>query len=355
MNIIALFTENHSISYTAIIVTAAVVATVVCAVLTAISLKRSVAAVITCAGISSILALLCSRALYWYCAPEQFSGSLPMFSDMGSGGYCLAGAMIGVVLSAFITSRLRFSDGFLSLLDCIAPAAALGIGLGRLSGFVSNDDKGNLVFDNPKLQGLPLSVPVTDRATGAVRWQFASFFWESMAGFAIFAILMVMVFRCISKGTEAGVGDIAMAFLCLFGATQASLESTRDDVLHMRSNGFISMMQMVALIMILIPPVYYTVKGLRNGKRSAKIGSLLVKWVVIIAAVSGAGVAEYFIQRKGGLALMIYPVQMGLLLLTCVMTFLISRGFSVNITDAGLEAPCDEEAYEVAWYDRVDE
>ena len=246
-----------------------------------------------------------------------------MFTGLSLGGYCLPGAIVGVLLAVLLTRLLRMTDDVLALFDCIAPAAALGIAIGRLAGFFTNDDKGNYVFTNSRQQGLPLSVAVTDEVTGAVEWRFASFMWEAVAGMIIFAVLITMVIIRVLKDNKCPSGGLFMTFLCLFGATQAALESTRYDALHMRSNGFISMMQMFALIMLLVPPVFYTVADLKSRIGTKAKVSLAVFWVVILACLAGAGVAEYFIQRKGSYALQIYPAQMLLLLISCGMTWLI--------------------------------
>lgn len=325
MNEIAFFMETQNISYTAIIVTIAIVVSVICAVLTAVSMKRSAAAVMICAAMSMVFAPICARAMYWYCAPQQFGGITKMFTELNDGGYSLAGAMIGVLIAAAVTRLMNVTDDVLSLLECISPAAALGIGIGRLSGFFTNDDKGNMVFTNSALHGLPLSVAVEDEVTGVVEWRFASFMWEALAGFAIFAVLMTLIIRRMLSGRKGVRGDIFMLFLSLFGATQATLESTRYDALHMRSNGFVSMMQMIALIMLLVPPVYYTVRILKGRKNTdGVLGKVLLKWLAVVACLAGAGVAEYFVQRKGTLAMMIYPIQLLLLLAAAGVTWMLA-------------------------------
>lgn len=325
MNEIAFFMETQNISYTAIIVTIAIVVSVICAVLTAVSMKRSAAAVMICAAMSMVFAPICARAMYWYCAPQQFGGITKMFTELNDGGYSLAGAMIGVLIAAAVTRLMNVTDDVLSLLECISPAAALGIGIGRLSGFFTNDDKGNMVFTNSALHGLPLSVAVEDEVTGVVEWRFASFMWEALAGFAIFAVLMTLIIRRMLSGRKGVRGDIFMLFLSLFGATQATLESTRYDALHMRSNGFVSMMQMIALIMLLVPPVYYTVRIFKGRKNNdGALGKVLLKWLAVVACLAGAGVAEYFVQRKGTLAMMIYPIQLLLLLAAAGVTWMLA-------------------------------
>jgi len=112
-----------------------------------------------------------------------------------------------------------------------------------------------------------------------------------------------------------------MAFLSLYGASQATLESTRYDALRMRSNGFISVMQLAALVMLLLPLIYYSVKCVRTERRFRPI---LLFCVIAVAALADAGIAEYFAQRKTGHVMMIYPLQLVSLLVCSLMTLLIA-------------------------------
>lgn len=324
MNGIALFMEKGSVSYTALFVCLGAAAALICTIITAVMNRRRLAETLIFASVSMVTAPLLSRIVYWYCCPEQFDGFFSAFTGFGSGGFSLVGAFAGVLLAALIVRLAGFCDNLPALLDSIAPGAALGIAIGRLGGFFSDDDKGNYIFTDEKYHGLPLSVSVQDSVTGSVEWRFASFMWESIAAFVIFAALIVLLALIPEKGKNRFEGDIFMAFISLFGATQATLESTRYDALHMRSNGFISMMQMTALVLLLVPLVYYSVKTVRRERSWLGI---LPCCAISLAALGGAGVAEYLVQRKANYAMTIYPVQLTLLLLTSTMTLLLALRF----------------------------
>jgi len=184
MNEIAYFMETSSISYTAIFAVFGAAAALVCTVLTAALCRHRMAPVMAGAAISLVTSVLCSRLVYWYFNQEQYEGFAYAMTDFRSGGFSMAGVFPGVLLAAFIVRGLGMADDLPALLDCYAPGGALGIAVGRLGGFFTADDKGNFIFTDQKYQRLPLSFPVQDSATGAVEWRFASFFWESMAGFA---------------------------------------------------------------------------------------------------------------------------------------------------------------------------
>lgn len=330
MNEIAFFLENSSISYVALFVSLGTLAALACAAITAVLNDRQVGPVMLGAAISVLLCIPVSRLVYWYCNPEQYDGPMSALTDTGSGGFSLAGVFIGVALSALIIRLIGLTDNYLALMDCYAPGAALGIALGRLGGFFTNDDKGNFLFTDEEYFGLPYSVAITDSVTGSTEWRFASFFWESMAGFVIFAVLLLIMFlKPVNRGSGRH-GMLFMTFISLFGATQAALESTRYDALHMRSNGFISLMQLVSLILLLLPMVYYSVKLIRAHRQSLK--TCLIFWGTGLAMLGAAGVCEYLIQRKANMAMSLHPLQLIALLIFSLMTMLVASRM-YRITD----------------------
>lgn len=321
MNEIAYFMETSSISYTAIFAVLGAAAALVCTIITAALFRHRMAPVMAGAAISIVTAVLCSRLTYWYFNQEQYDGFLQAMTDFRIGGFSMAGVFPGVIIAAVIVRAAGLTDNLAALLDCYAPGGALGIAVGRLGGFFTADDKGNYVFDDPRYHGLPFSFPVQDSATGAVEWRFASFFWESMAGFVIFGALLVIILRQPDDERQGADrrGDVFMAFLSLYGAAQATLESTRYDALRMRSNGFISVMQLAALIMLLIPLIYYSARTVRIEKR---IKPIMLFCVIAVAALADAGIAEYFAQRKTGHVMIILPLQLVSLLICSLMTLL---------------------------------
>ncbi len=321
MNEIAFFLENSRISYVALFVALGSVAAMICSIITAVLNRRKIGPVMLGAAFSMVSGISFSRLVYWYCCPEQYEGVISALGDFSSGGFSLAGVFIGVLISALIIRFSGLTDNLPALLDCYAPGAALGLAIGRLGGFFTNDDKGNYLFADEKYHCLPFSVAIKDSITGSVEWRFASFFWESMAGFAIFAVLLILMTFRSSENASRRHGDLFMAFISLFGATQAALESTRYDALRMRSNGFVSMMQLVSLISLLVPLVYYSIKLIRAEK---SIKGSIIFWIASLGMLTTAGIIEYYVQRKAKLAMILHPLQMLSLLICSLMTLFIA-------------------------------
>jgi len=154
----------------------------------------------------------------------------------------------------------------------------------------------------------------------------------------------MMYLKPVNRGSGRH-GMLFMAFISLFGATQAALESTRYDALHMRSNGFISLMQLVSLILLLIPMVYYSVRLIRADKQSLKPFCIVI-WGVGLVMLGAAGVCEYLIQRKAKMAMSLHPLQLIALLIFSLMTmFVAMRMYRVTDPEGRFRFPLISRKY----------
>ena len=79
------------------------------------------------APLALLLAYAVSRIMYWSCHQEQFSGLAAALGRPSLGGYCLSGVVIGFVLAVLLLRALRLAPHAGTLLDCSAPALALGL------------------------------------------------------------------------------------------------------------------------------------------------------------------------------------------------------------------------------------
>lgn len=314
------------VTWHGIIMALAVLAAILAAVMFRSLQRKTPNAILLTSVLGLVLGLFFSRFVYWYCAFEQYDGLGDALTSFGEGGHSLAGAMLGVLLACVIVWRTGLASGFAQLLDCVVPAGLLGIAVGRLGGFFSADDKSKIIFDSPSLQRLPFSVEVVNSATGVSEWRFATFLFEAIAALVVFFVCL-RIFSQIypfDGGAPYYVlpdGAVALTGLSGFGCTQVVLESTRYDSLFLRSNGFISLMQMVGLVMILLPLVFYTVwaSRSRNGipKKPLRI------WIICIALLGEAAYLEYYVQRHASAYAVCYAAML--------MSLVIVAFFSWNL------------------------
>lgn len=253
------------------------------------------------------LSVLLSRFLHWYCHAEQYSGFFSAMTDYSSGGFCLPGVLLGVLLAALLVRALGFADSSARLLDALAPGAALGIGLIRLSALFGNADRGKLLITRGRFQHLPLAAPVTT-ATGVVEYRFATFFWE----FLLLMLLGLLLTRFFLKRRRAPMkegkaeGSVALLFLLFYSAIELVLDSTRYDSSFLRSNGFVSLTQIVSAAAILAVLLYYSRRSIRaNGLRPVHF----LLWLLWLLGLAAAGCMEYLIQRHGNWYLLCYSLM----------------------------------------------
>lgn len=255
---------------------------------------------IGCVLLSVVLALALSRFIHWYCRFSQYE-SLKAAMTRLDGEFALVGAVIGCAIAAAITGGGR-------MLDCAAVAGMLGISLGRLSALFGSANKGWIIF--PAGTGMPLASTVTNAATGAVEPRFATFMFQSGVALVFGVILLLMFF---SRRPRRD-GDVAIFFAVLFSACEIVLDSTRYDALHLRSNGFVSLEQIIGLVCLVLIVALLSRRAIIC--RGLTVANWLI-WLIFLACAGGAGYMEYYVQRHGDSYAMSYGL-MSLALLAIV-------------------------------------
>lgn len=244
-----------------------------------------------------VFSLALGRFCHWYCHAEQYPGFLAAMTDYSSGSFLLPGVLLGVVLAALLARLLRFSKSAPEMLDALAPGAALGIALFRLSALFNSSCRGKIVITNPAYQRLPLGSGVTS-AAGNVEYHFATFFVQFLLMLLLTALLLDFYYRRGGRRVKSGSahGHTALLFLLLYSAMELVMDSTRYDSSFLRSNGFVSAVQIVSALSILGVLLYYSIHSVRaNGLRWYHFPL----WAAFLSTVGGAGYLEYLVQRHG--------------------------------------------------------
>lgn len=237
------------------------------------------------------------RFIHWYCHGEQYAGLLSALTDYSAGGYCLPGALPGVLLAALLTGKLGFTNNVSRMLDAVAPGAALSVAFIRLSALFNNSCRAKIAVKAAALQRLPIASPIY--INGAADYRFATFFVEFLVMLIVAFVLLKFYFARRSlpmRGEESSDGHTARMFLLLFSAVEFILDSTRYDSSFMHFNGFVSIVQIVAAVCLLALLIHYSHVSIRVNGRSVRHWAL---WIGFVACVAGAGMSEYYVQRHG--------------------------------------------------------
>ena len=163
---------------------------------------------------------------------------------------------------------------------------------------------------------------MTNAVSGAPENRLATFMIQSsLTGAIVVALLVFMLVQKLRK-KKIRDGDIFLIFLLAYGASQAICDSTRYDSLFFRSNGFVSMVQIMGLLGLLVPVVVFSVRMVKSrGLKPWQFGI----WTGILGLLGMAGYMEYYVQRNAYKAVMTYSV-MGGCLAAVVILGLVIRG-----------------------------
>ena len=303
---------------------------VVCALIMAIAARllqgngQKLAPMLIAMPIAIVFSVYASRAIHWYCRFESYESLKAALTDFTGGGYSLIGVFVGT-LAAFLLVRLLFVTRDLpGLLDAAAPAAALGIAVGRLSDYFSSSDRAKFFLEE-SLQRIPFSAPAVNATSGVTEWRLATFFAQSAWCTLLFVFLTVRLllrFRRQPAREAWRTGRVFALFMLLYCLGQIVFDSTRYDALFLRSNGFVSLEQIVCAVVVVALLVLYSVRSILINR--FRFWHPLL-WVGALAGLGLAGYMEYYVQRHGDLFLFCYGVMsIGLFLFFC-MTLIMYR------------------------------
>lgn len=269
-------------------------------------------------ALGTVLSIFFCRAIHWYCNAEQYEGFLSALTDYSIGSYCLPGMFLGLLLVGLLAAKLRFADSAAALFDALAPGAALGVALFRLSALFNSSCRGSIAITPEFMHRLPFTSEV-EVAAGVTEYRFATFFVQFIL-LLIFAVVLAVFFlrhRADEKKWGRQRGYVAGLFLTVYSAMEIILDSTRYDSCVLRSNGFVSVVQIVsALIIVVVLAVYCRRSVKANGRRWYHF-ALWGGYVLSLAAVGGS---EYFVQRHRDWFIGCYSVMtLGLILMVTVV------------------------------------
>ena len=262
--------------------------------------RRGVSAAVS-AVLAVVLGLLGARLVHWYCRFGEYSGLWDALTHF-SGGFALLGAFFGCLAAALLGHSRREPHGLAAELDCMSIAGCAGIAVGRLACFYSGADRGPLASP---ARGLPWVYPVTNAVSGAAEYRLATFLLQAICAGVLF-ILLLTVYLAFTRRKKLRPGGVFELFVLFYSSTQAVLDSTRYDSLYLRSNGFVSAVQLLSAAALVGVSALFSARMVKGrGMRRWYVPL----WIGMLALLGGAGYMEYFVQRHGDRALFSYAIM----------------------------------------------
>lgn len=247
-------------------------------------------------GLGVVLARLC----HWYFRQDSYRSLQEAMTDYSVGGLALMGAFAGCFLAACLAALVRRGRHFGAMLDAMSIAGAGAVSLGRLSGLCNTADRGGIVAE-----GSIWASALVNPSTGATEYRLATFLIQALVTAAVFLLLVGLYFWG-RKGYRRKDGDLFWMFCLYYGAAQAVLDSTRFDSLYFRSNGFVSVVQILCVAAVVIPLAVFAVRYRRANGWTPGCLAVLGSCLVLLGL---AGWMEYYVQRHGNQAAFAYTVM----------------------------------------------
>ena len=315
MDKIAFISGNTIVYWQSIVLTLAAATAIMFFLAFYIGKCGNAVAAFTVVPVALVASIVCARFFHWYCRADSYPGFYDAMTDFSSGGYALMGCFLGCFLAAVLSRILFLQRDLPEMLDCMAIAGCAGIAVGRLASLFNASDRGNVVsFEN-----LPFAYPVTNAVSGAVEYRLATFMIQAMVALALFLILSIIYIRGNSK-QKLRSGDTALIFVLIYGASQVVLDSTRYDSLFFRSNGFVSVVQVLGALGLGLAIFAFSRRMVKAV--GFKWWQVLL-WILIGAGIGCGGFMEYYVQRRGNEAVFAYSVMSGCLIAVILLTLLI--------------------------------
>lgn len=319
MEQIAFVMGSHYIYWSSVILTLASAAAVLLFLSFYIGKSANTIGGFSVVPLAVLLSLLAARLLHWYCYAESYPSLKTAVTDLGTGKLALLGCFAGCLAAAVLTRLLRLHRNLPQMLDCMCLAGCAGIAAGRLSCFFNAADRGDVL---ESIRSMPWAYPVVNSISGETEYRFATFLVQAMITGVLFLALTVFFFRKKAKRKD---GDVALLFLLCYSAAEIVLDSTRYDSMYFRSNGFVSIIQVVGAAAMVAGMVIIAVRLI---KARGLQGWYFPIWIAMAGLIGCAGYMEYHVQRHGDESPIGYAVMsccLGMAACLSLVQYLLSR------------------------------
>lgn len=251
----------------------------------------------------ALLGIVLGRFVHWYSRTDAYASFGEAMTNFSSGGFALMGAFWAALITVGVLRLLRLIPSAGKMLDALAIGGGAGIVVGRLGSLFNTSDRGIAL---PETVGFPFAAPVVNDVSGLVENRLATFMIQSMVTAVIVVALVVFMLVSHLRKKRIKDGDVCLLFLLAYGALQIVCDSTRYDSLFLRSNGFISIVQIMGLVAMVIPLVLFSIRMVKVG--GFKVWYLAI-WLGAAALIGLGGYMEYHVQRHGDQAAFAYSVM----------------------------------------------
>lgn len=246
------------------------------------------------------LGLLFARLFYCVINLGYFTESILqpwLMLNFWDGGLSMTGLLCGMMLAAFLASRI-LKARFGSVLDAtMVPLGLLMAGLRIAEGFTTLG-VGRYVEVGDAAAKWPWLF-VTEQLGTTALTSLAVYRYEAVMGLFCFAVMLILSARR-SRKTHSRPGDLAMISFSLYGATQVIMESLRNDG-HMLM-GFVRFAEICAIGMPILATILFSMRFIRmHGLKWQPV----LSWIVMFACLALGVMLEFSLDGRLSIAVSI--------------------------------------------------
>ena len=271
---------------------------------------RRFAALVVYAFLSLVLAAFFGRLIHWYSHYESYGSFSKAFAGV-EGRYHEAGIIFGFIVSAALCALISGRELRKKMMGACASGQMLFMTLVSLVSMFSDSDRGKAVITDPAFQCLPFGY-ITYLSDGSTQYRTAVFFWK----FMVLGIITVCSVILYLRGRTA-----IETYVCYFAA-MALLDSARYDASFLRSNGFVSLMQIVSGVFLII---VFTACVIASSRVRGFHAYHVLFILAFLSGLSLTGYMEYYVQRHGDLYICCYSIMAAACLIMILSVITVHR------------------------------
>lgn len=213
-----------------------------------------------------IFSIIGARLYYVVFSFDSYKDNIAKIFDLRNGGIAIYGAVIAILLTTFIYSKIKKKDIF-KLYDLFIPYLLLGQAFGRWGNFINKEAFGGytdnlfaMALRKDTVRYIPESLMGTEVFYEGIEYikVHPTFFYESICSFLLFAFLIWY-----RNNKQKFNGELFCIYLLGYSTYRFFIEGLRTDQLKI---GFIPISQIVAIVLILISVIIYLKLYKKNEK-----------------------------------------------------------------------------------------
>ena len=222
----------------------------------------------------TLAGIVCARLYYCIFEWEYYGQHPAEIIKIWNGGLAIYGGIIGGILAAFITCRVRKLN-FLNLLDCVGISLLVGQGIGRWGNFANQEafgvntslpwgmwsEKTAQYIRSHQAQFAAEGVSVQPGTLENKAYVHPTFLYESL-----WCLLGVLVLYILCRKLRKFSGQMFLAYGVWYGAERAFVEGLRTDSLYIGAFRVSQLVSMALAAVCLVLLIVFWIRAVRNPK-----------------------------------------------------------------------------------------